>query len=44
MDDSGTFYAVIRLRREGLNQLRFVAQDTAGNETELLRSAFVEVY
>ena len=44
VDDSGAFYAVIRLRREGMNRLRFVAQDTAGNETRLERQAFVEVY
>lgn len=42
--DDGTFYAVVRLRKEGLNNLRFVAQDTAGNEQELARTAYVEVY
>jgi hypothetical protein len=42
--ENGTFYAVIRLRREGLNELQFVAQDTAGNETALARSAYVENY
>jgi len=44
VDDDGTFYAVVRLRKEGLNEIRFVAQDTAGNETELVRSTYVEMY
>ena len=44
VDDSGTFYAVIRLRKEGSNDLRFVAQDTAGNETEVIKSTFVEFF
>ena len=42
--DDGTFYAVVRLRKEGLNDLRFVAQDTAGNETEIRRQTYLEVY
>ena len=42
--DDGTFYAVVRLRKEGLNDLRFVAQDTAGNETELRRQTYLEIY
>ena len=42
--DDGRFYAVVRLRREGLNDLLFRAQDTAGNETRIERSAYVEVY
>jgi len=42
VDESGAFYSVIRLRKEGNNTLRFVAQDTAGNETALKRSVFVE--
>jgi hypothetical protein len=42
--DDGTFYAVLRLRKEGLNELRFVAQDTAGNETEVVRSTYVEIF
>ena len=29
VSDDGTFYTVIRLRKEGVNELRFVAQDTA---------------
>jgi len=42
--DDGRFYSVVRLRREGLNRIRFVAQDTAGNESELQKSTFVETY
>ncbi len=42
--DDGRFYAVVRLRREGLNDLLFRAQDTAGNETRVQRAAYVEVY
>jgi hypothetical protein len=42
--DDGRFYAVVRLRREGLNRIRFVAQDTAGNESSLSKTALVEAY
>jgi hypothetical protein len=42
--DDGQFSTVVRLRKEGLSEIRFVAQDTAGNETELVRAAFVELY
>ncbi len=44
VSDDGSFYAVVRLRKEGLNDLRFVAQDTAGNETELRRQTYLEIY
>ena len=40
----GSFSTVVKLRREGLNDVRFVAQDSAGNETEMIRSAYVELY
>jgi hypothetical protein len=42
--DDGQFSTIVRLRRDGLNEIRFVAQDTAGNETEQVRGAYVEVY
>ena len=42
--DSGLFSTVVRLRREGFNEVRFVAQDSAGNETELVRKTYVELY
>jgi hypothetical protein len=44
VSDDGIFYAVLRLRKEGVNQLRFVAQDTAGNEAEVVKSTYVEMY
>jgi len=40
--DDGTFNAVVRLRREGVNDLAIVAQDNAGNRSELRRSAYLE--
>ena len=42
--ENGQFSTVVRLRREGLNEVRFVAQDSAGNETELVRKTYVELY
>ena len=42
--DNGDFYAVIRLRQEGNNDIRFVAQDTAGNEAKIVKRAYVDVY
>ena len=44
IDDSGDFYAVIRLQREGSNDITFVAQDTAGNEEKLTKQAYVDLY
>jgi hypothetical protein len=44
IDDSGDFYAVIRLQREGANDITFVAQDTAGNEEKIIKQAYLEVY
>jgi len=42
--EDGSFYAVIRLRKEGVNELHLVAQDAAGNETRLTHRAYVESY
>jgi len=42
--DDGKFYLVVRLRKEGLNELRFVAQDAAGNETAVVKAAYLEVF
>jgi hypothetical protein len=42
--EDGSFNAVVKLRREGLNQLLIVAQDPSGNETSLTRRAWVEIY
>ena len=40
----GTFYAVIRLRKEGENVVEFLAQDAAGNEKLVRRRAYYESY
>jgi len=40
--DDGRFNAVVRLRREGVNDLEIVAQDNAGNRSETRRTAFLE--
>lgn len=42
--EDGSFYAVIRLRKEGVNELRLLAQDPAGNESTLIHRAYVETY
>jgi hypothetical protein len=42
--EDGSFNTVVKLRREGQNELTLVAQDTAGNEATLVRAAFVELY
>jgi hypothetical protein len=42
--DDGTFYAVIRLRKEGNNDVQLVAQDAAGNEARLVKRAYVEQF
>ena len=42
--DDGTFTAVIKLKREGKNVLKIVAQDLSGNEYEINRVAYVEAF
>jgi hypothetical protein len=42
--DDGAFTAVVRMKREGRNEVEIVAQDTAGNETRLKRVVFVESF
>ena len=42
--DDGTFYAVIRLRKEGVNEISLVAQDAAGNVRKLTHRAYVDPY
>ncbi len=42
--DDGSFTIIVRLRKEGRNRVRFVAQDAAGNETVVDRFAEVKVY
>jgi hypothetical protein len=42
--DDGNFYAVIRLRKEGVNDVTLVAQDAAGNVRKLTHRAYVDPY
>jgi hypothetical protein len=44
ISEEGSFNTVVRLRREGLNEIRLMAQDTAGNQSTLSRNAYVEVF
>jgi hypothetical protein len=40
----GTFTAVIRMKHDGKNYVEIIGQDSAGYETRLQRSAFVEAF
>lgn len=42
--DDGSFYAVVRLRKEGVNEVVFEAQDAAGNKARVTKRALVESY
>ena len=42
--DAGTFYAVIRLRKEGVNDVSLMAQDASGNVRKLTHRAYVDPY
>ncbi len=42
--DDGTFYAVIRLRKEGVNDVSIVAQDASGNARKQTHRAYVDPY
>ena len=42
--DDGSFNAVVRLRREGANDLEIVAQDNAGNKSKTSRTAYLEAF
>jgi hypothetical protein len=42
--DSGTFYAVVRLRKEGVNDVSLLAQDASGNSAKLTHRAYVDSY
>ena len=44
VSDDGLFYAVVRLRKEGVNEIAIVAQDAAGNVSKLTHKAYVEPY
>jgi hypothetical protein len=42
--EDGSFYSVIRLKKEGVNELHLLAQDAAGNEARLTHRAYVDSY
>ncbi|HEU4402502.1 MAG TPA: FecR domain-containing protein [Candidatus Polarisedimenticolia bacterium] len=42
--EDGAFTAVVRMKKEGLNQLEIVAQDDAGNVNRVRRSVYVESF
>ena len=42
--DDGAFTAVVRLKRDGMNQVEIVSQDSAGNTTRVRRSVYVESF
>jgi hypothetical protein len=42
--DDGSFTAVVRLEKEGLNRLQIQVQDAAGNTTSLTKSVYVESF
>lgn len=42
--DDGSFTTVVALKHEGMNHVQFVAQDMAGNETRVERTATVDSY
>jgi hypothetical protein len=44
VDETGVFFQVVRLKKEGANQVRIVAQDRAGNESRKTLEAYVESF
>jgi glucodextranase-like protein/FecR-like protein len=42
--DDGTFTAVVKMKHDGPNTLEIIAQDSAGNETKIRKSVYVETY
>lgn len=44
VDDHGKFTWVVKLREDGLNNIQFLVQDAAGNETRQIRQANVDVF
>jgi hypothetical protein len=42
--DDGAFTAVVRLKRDGLNDVEIIAQDPAGNRNRMRRSVYVESF
>lgn len=44
LEDDGRFTWVVKLREDGINKIRFVAQDAAGNETRKIGTARLDVF
>ena len=42
VSEDGSFYAVVKLAREGINDVVLSAQDAAGNAKKLVQRAYVE--
>ena len=42
--EDGAFTAVVRLRKEGRNDLEIIAQDASGNETRMRRPVYLESF
>ena len=42
--DDGSFTAVVKMKHDGPNTVEIIAQDTAGNETKIRKSVYVETY
>ncbi|MGH9750389.1 MAG: hypothetical protein ACRD5D_01245 [Candidatus Polarisedimenticolia bacterium] len=42
--EDGAFTAVVRLKRDGLNELEIVAQDPAGNQNRMRTKVYVEAF
>ncbi len=42
--DDGTFYAVVKLRKEGASDIYIMAQDSSGNETKIKRRVYINSY
>ena len=42
--DDGSFTAVVRMKKDGPNEVQIVSQDGAGNTTRMRRSVYVESY
>jgi hypothetical protein len=44
INDEGRFTCVVRLREDGENRIKFVAQDAAGNESRRIGTAILDVF
>lgn len=44
VSEDGSFYAVVRLRKEGVNEIDLMAQDAAGNQRHVSQKAYVDSF